>query len=485
MMSGTREPKTATGETGPGQVPRDADTLANFVGAFNGGFQATHGEFGMMVDSVVYLPPKPFAATVARMRNGSTAFGTWPNDETIPDQVISFRQNLTPLFMDDKVNPYQRSWWGGVPPGWEDATRTVRTGICLTKEGFVGYFYGSSIDATHLATAMQSTRCQYGLQLDMNPGHTGFEFYRVGKKGALPELGRKLESQWEARGDVLGNTEWEFLGRRMIRYMNLMHFPRYIRTQSRDFFYLTERQLLPLQPTKPVITPPEPNEGVWNTRGIEQKGWPPAVATTRIRPEPQRPNTRVSVIALDMHWLRLASPNTSAAETMISIEPNEPTSKSTSVWLDENGLTQTDDPPSKNAMRIATGIAGASAPARASAALGQLQGNIWIYAEVASGPDASRDAKMFETLLRRIGASRIIYFGHPLNVRLGANTSTTPASIKLTRRDDGPSGIRIFQRTPIVAPKEWMPLQDKRVRYLRAPKPHEIARPETPEPDAE
>ncbi len=144
-MSGTREPKTATGETGPGQVPRVDSVISNLVGAFNGGFQATHGEFGMMADGVVYLPPKPYAATVARMDDGSTGFGTWPNDDSIPDTITSFRQNLTPLIVNDQVNPYHRTWWGGVPPGWEDATRTVRTGLCLTREGFIAYFYGSSI----------------------------------------------------------------------------------------------------------------------------------------------------------------------------------------------------------------------------------------------------------------------------------------------------------------------------------------------------
>ncbi len=59
-MSGTVEPKSATGETGPGMVPRDPAVMSQFVAGFNGGFQAIHGEFGMMADKVLYLPPKPF-----------------------------------------------------------------------------------------------------------------------------------------------------------------------------------------------------------------------------------------------------------------------------------------------------------------------------------------------------------------------------------------------------------------------------------------
>jgi hypothetical protein len=478
MMSGTREPKTATGETGPGQVPRDPATLASFVGAFNGGFQATHGEFGMMADAVVYLPPKPYAATVARLRDGSTGFGTWPNDEVIPENVTSFRQNLTPLVMDDKTNPYQRSWWGGVPPGWEDATRTVRTGICLTKEGFVGYLYGSSIDSTHLALAMHAARCQYGLQLDMNPGHTGFEFYRVGTKGSLPDLGRKLDSQWEARGEVPGNAQWEFMGRRMIRYMNLMHFPRYVRTPSRDFFYLTSRRLLPPEPIDTKAAPKEPNEGVWTVRGLEQKGWPPAIATTRLRPDASRANTRVSVIAIDPRWLGRASSNDTSAPGLLTIEPNEQSARASSLWLNDDSFVLAETSPASTALRLASGTAGPAAPSRASAAFGELAGHLWVYAEIASGPDSSRDGKLLENLLHDMGAERTLYFGRPLNIKLGSTGASN--AVRLVR-SDGPRGIRIFQSTPIVPPKEWMPLQEKRVRYLKTPKPRALPPVETSE----
>ena len=41
-------------------------------------YQATHGEFGMQADGVLYLPPKPYAATVIEMRDGTTAFAAWP-----------------------------------------------------------------------------------------------------------------------------------------------------------------------------------------------------------------------------------------------------------------------------------------------------------------------------------------------------------------------------------------------------------------------
>ena len=55
--------------------PARPEVLSHLVGAFNGGFQAMHGEFGMMAEGRVYLPPKPYAATVARVRRRSRRHG--------------------------------------------------------------------------------------------------------------------------------------------------------------------------------------------------------------------------------------------------------------------------------------------------------------------------------------------------------------------------------------------------------------------------
>ena len=468
-MSGTREPKTATGETGPGQVPRDPAVIGNLVGAFNGGFQATHGEFGMMADGIVYLPPKPYAATVARLADGSTGFGTWPEDDSIPEAITSFRQNLTPLFMDDKENPYRRTWWGGVPPGWEDAARTVRTGLCLTREGFVAYFYGSGIDATHLASAMRNARCQYGMQLDMNPGHTGFEFYRVGPKGTLPDLGRKLESQSEAKGEVPGAPEFEFMSRRMIRYMNLMHFPRYIRTESRDFFYLTERRLLPLEPIKSKFETPEPTEGIWQTKGLPQQAWPPAIATSWFRPTRAFPSARVTLVAFDANLIRLESKCDSSMPLVFGIERTPQGNKAPSLWYLGGAMRVQTDNPSGDAKRVLSGLAEPIHTDTPVAAIGQIEGGVWVYAEISGRAERHGNAALLDETMKSIGGEVRLYFGQPIDMKVGAAAAHMANGICFVRQP-GPSGIRIFEETPITNPKIWVPPQDRRVRYKKQPK---------------
>src|SRR6201999_288579 len=88
MEAGTVEPISATGEHGTGMIPRAPEVMEHVVAAFNGGFQAQHGEYGMQAESIEYLPPKAYAATVVELRDGSNGFGAWPATGGIPDGVL-------------------------------------------------------------------------------------------------------------------------------------------------------------------------------------------------------------------------------------------------------------------------------------------------------------------------------------------------------------------------------------------------------------
>ena len=175
MEAGTVEPVSATGEAGPGTIPRTPEVMKRAVAGFNGGFQATHGEYGMQANGILYLPPKPYAATIIELKDGTTAFGSWPPDTEVPNEILSYRQNMTAMIEGGKFNPWGRTWWGGVPPGWADAVHTTRSGVCLTKEGFVGYIWGSMISSgcSRLRNP-EPVVANIAVRLDMNPGLAGF-----------------------------------------------------------------------------------------------------------------------------------------------------------------------------------------------------------------------------------------------------------------------------------------------------------------------
>ena len=299
VMTGTREPESATGDTGPGRAPRDRQTLTRLVAGFNGGFQALHGEFGMMAEGRVYLPPKPWAATVAVYDDGRVAMGSWRGPpegvsvyeeswatEQIPEGMIGMRQNLTSVVEGDRWNPWERWWWGAAPLNADEQVYIDRSGLCLTEEGYLAYFWGQSMGPEALGAAMLATRCVRGMHLDMNSRHTGFEFYDIAPNDEPhPPLGRQ-PTEDEYVGPVPDVTGYTLRARKMVRSMTPMRFPRYVGTDPRDFFYLT---LKPVLPGPPIEDAGEgEGAGVFDTQGLPHAGWPHAFAWTWLGSETAR-----------------------------------------------------------------------------------------------------------------------------------------------------------------------------------------------------
>lgn len=468
MMAGTIEPRGPSGEVGPGMIPRTPEKMKRVVAAFNGGFQALHGEFGMMADGVVYLPPKPYASTVFAMKDGSTGFGTWPKSEEVPDDVLSFRQNLTAVIQDGKHNPYARTWWGGTPPDWEDRVHSTRTGICMTTEGFVAYFYGNEIDEAPLARAMLQARCTYGIHLDMNPGHTGLEFYRAAPTGSLPALERPLQKDWEAEGQIEAMAGWSFRGRRMIRHMGLMNFPRYIQREARDYMYLTLKPVLPGEDLAPVVTPAEADEGKWRTKGLPQHGFPYALAVTTLRPDAGRPGAKVMLIKIDPGTVQVGGDG--SAKTVVSFGSAVVTERRPTVWVGDGGASIGLEAPGPGARALVSGVDPESAEGlSASAAIGiQDEDGMLVYAEVQGERRPGQDGAMLRQALGKLGCTTVVMLRKPLAPTFGDEPAAGERVVRLSRVDRAAARV-VFPDTPVVGIKEWYPLQAKRVRYFKKP----------------
>ncbi|HKQ70878.1 MAG TPA: hypothetical protein VJT73_16140, partial [Polyangiaceae bacterium] len=140
MEAGVEDPKPLTGPHGSGKIPRDPMVLSRIVGAFNGAFKTTHGEYGMMVHRRVLLPPKPGAATLVVSDDKRIALGTWGPSAEIPPWVISYRQNLEPLVEDGRLLPSGRTQWGWQLSG--TSMLTERSGTCVTASGQLYYLWG-------------------------------------------------------------------------------------------------------------------------------------------------------------------------------------------------------------------------------------------------------------------------------------------------------------------------------------------------------
>ncbi len=456
-QSGTEEPKSATGETGSGLVPRQPAIAENLVAAFNGGFQATHGDFGMVADGVVYVPPLPFAATVATDRGGNVGFGTWPEQESLPSSFVGLRQNLTPLVAHGQFNPYLRTWWGGVPAGWEDDTRTVRSGICLTNGGLVAYFYGAKVDAENLAKAMLAIHCSYGLHLDMNQGHTGLEFYHVAPAAKLPPLALTLDQVWQAEGPVPEAPGLAFRGRRMFRAMQLMNFPRYIQRETRDFFYLTRRAVLPRE-TAPTS---------WSIPAIAAKAYPPAAA---VKTATTSTGALIQLLELAPEYF---TPQTNEAGLIVasvvrpSPNPSDPppTRRGEAVHWDAGTVRYTTSPPNHTSVALIPVIDGTT-DVEALVCVHPETGNL-LYAEVAGATERSKNRELLEaalaeegcpaTALRATAGSLFEIGGRDLS---GHPRETDQPRLRLAYRRPK-RHFELYPHTPVVSPAHWKPLQSK------------------------
>jgi hypothetical protein len=474
MEAGTTEPISASGEHGPGMIPRTPEVMKHVVAAFNGGFQAQHGEYGMQANGIEYLPPKPYAATVTELRDGSNTFGTWPDSPVIPDGVIAFRQNLTALVEFDRVNPWGRNWWGGTPPGWPDQIHSARSAICLTKDDFVGYFYSASISAEDLAQGMLDAQCVYGIHLDMNPGHAGFEFYDVAPDGALPAIERPLQSSWEAEGKVPDMAGWVFRSRRMIKGMGHMLFPRYIQREQRDFFYLTARPILPGAPI-PAGPGAEADEGTWRMRGLPQHGFPYALATTWVHGG----GLKLRVVRGDPRTMKPQASGDPDAPVVLTL--SGPATGDVSLWWASGVFSVAVAAPVKGATRLVGGYpANAAAAATGLAAVGVQDEDgmlVWVELPPEAKPDA-RTAAAMDEVLERLGCSTRMVVTGDARALLGGSLDVSGTAVAALPtggarlvRAHAPDAHPFPEKTPLVDIEVWRPLQAKRIRYFYKPTP--------------
>ncbi|MEM9067805.1 MAG: hypothetical protein AAGE52_04840 [Myxococcota bacterium] len=494
MMSGTREPESATGETARGMVPRNPETLRRVIAGFNGGFQSLHGEFGMMSEGRVYLPPKPWAATVAVHRDGRVSMGSWRGPpegvrhyaerwavRQIPDDMVEYRQNLTSVVEGDRWNPWRRWYWGAAPQGDQEQVFIDRSGLCLTEEGFLIYFWGKSMGAEELGKAMLAGRCMRGLHLDMNQRHTAFELYRAFPRAdPIEELGRRLDGDMEFEINVPYAREWRVRGRKLVRSMTPMTFPRYIRRDPRDFFYLTLKPVLP----GPHLREGEEGEGVFVTSGLPHAGWTHAFARTwlggaedartwlvridasRALPQPLAGEEETEVLAY------LTNATSTEGPRHLVMEPQLIGQRYRIVSEVPEGATQV--------------LSGTPVTATSQAAIGVDQDGFWVYAEAAGDPTSLVER------LQTAGVDEAIEL--PENVRLAFVTEEIMAGPDGYEREvDALAALGLLANSrpstevlfPNVEPRPymyWGPMQDSRVRYFRGEGPRRFTGPDAGAP---
>jgi len=218
LVAGTLEPLSTVRIRRLGMIPIVDQRPGRLLAAFNGGFKAANGAFGMAVNGVTLLPPSDGLATLAIYRDGHVRLGIWGSDIGPAPDMTAYRQNCPLLLDGGKLTPQAET---DAPTLWgrtvKNKIATWRSGLGLTADGrYLIYAAGDGLTVPTLAAALAAGGADRGMQLDINSWWTRFVTYAPTSGGSGLVAQKLFDS-------MVGN-ERQFLA-----------------PDTRDFFYLTTR----------------------------------------------------------------------------------------------------------------------------------------------------------------------------------------------------------------------------------------------------
>ncbi len=230
LVAGAKEPvaNPPRTEARPGVIPRDVQTSGQLLAAWNGGFKAVNGHYGMMTDGVVWLPPIEGMGTAAVDNNGHVLIGAWGRGVDPKGPWQAWRQNNPPLIENGVVNPdvikqANTIRWGAALDG---TVSIWRSGMGTTPDGrWLIYAAGNSLSVQTLTEALKAAGVNNAMQLDVNMSFERFDTFsaqpqpvpKSSTHETLPVTAVKLIKQMQGN-----SAQW------LLPY-------------DRDFFYLTYR----------------------------------------------------------------------------------------------------------------------------------------------------------------------------------------------------------------------------------------------------
>ena len=200
------------------------EDLGTVLAAFNGGFKTTHGQYGMKIGSLEFVPPRVRSCTVAAFPGDVLKVRSWEELEPSKDQMLWLRQTPMCMVEDGKLHPglqlETNTHWGAT---LDKNTVIRRSAIGLSADAKVLYVaISEATSATTIATAMQFAGAVNVAQLDVNFSYP--KFVTV-EKAETPTSERA--GSWVVRAIAKG---FEYTDSDYIR-----------KEMSRDFFYLTRK----------------------------------------------------------------------------------------------------------------------------------------------------------------------------------------------------------------------------------------------------
>lgn len=230
VMAGSYEPKSSTKEAFQYERKAVIPTAQHgeLLAAFNGGFRAEHGHYGMRVDGVTLVAPRRLSCTIVKLRDDTLRIGDWEALKDDAARALWWRQTPGCMIDDGALHPGLRSekntYWGATLDG---DTIIRRSAIGLDATGRVLYVgIGDFTTAKVIAVGMRHAGARYVAQLDVNWSYPKFVLYEPRRDGSAELVARPLCQGFEFSEDE------------------------YVRKRAdRDFFYLTRQPTPEIEPS--------------------------------------------------------------------------------------------------------------------------------------------------------------------------------------------------------------------------------------------
>ena len=238
LVPGRKEPvateEKALNVARPGVIPPHHRTGA--IAAFNGGFMAEHGQYGLKVDGLVFLKPRKAVCAIAAYKDDTIRVATWDRIEATEGEMVWWRQTPNCMVEDGTMHERLRSEslakkWGATLDG---ETVIRRSAVGISKDGQVLFVsITNNTTAPVIAEGMRHAGAVTIAQMDVNFSYPKFVTF---------EKKKKLEQGEEPKRIAVALAEgFEFSEDEYIR-----------KTALRDFFYVLPKD--PSEPPRPIAS---------------------------------------------------------------------------------------------------------------------------------------------------------------------------------------------------------------------------------------
>jgi hypothetical protein len=175
-VAGTVEPGGKVGKYGTGRVPKAIVQSGGLIAAFDGGFQYSDGQYGMIVGKNTYLPLKNDLGTIVGYADGSVKILDYTGQD-LGSNTTFIRQNGPMLIQDGNIvvtDAESQKTWGRVVGA---DMFTWRSGIGVTQDGDLVFAAGNNLSPQTLAQALELAGAINAIQLDINPHWVRFNIF--------------------------------------------------------------------------------------------------------------------------------------------------------------------------------------------------------------------------------------------------------------------------------------------------------------------